>query len=81
MARAAVGVHLRKPYAKFTAFSVRRQEQDLLPVRRPDGVGRSAAAVVVGEVGELRAVGVDRENLATGPFPGIGLEDDLGAVW
>jgi hypothetical protein len=64
----AVGVHRRQADAGLAAEEVLRQEQDLRSVQGPDGVGRSAAAaVVVGEVGELLAIGVDRENLATGP--------------
>jgi hypothetical protein len=52
----AVGVHRRKSYAKLTAFGVRRQEQDLGPIRRPDGVGRSTLAAVIGDVGQVLAV-------------------------
>jgi hypothetical protein len=64
----AVRVHRRQADAGLAAEVVRRQEQDLRSVRGPYGVGRSAAAaVVVGKVGELLAVGVDRENLATRP--------------
>jgi hypothetical protein len=45
-----------KPCAKHIAFSVRRPKQDLLPIRRPDGVGRSRLAAVVGDVGQMLAV-------------------------
>jgi hypothetical protein len=73
----AVGVHRRQAEAGLV-----RHEQDLRSVCGPYGVGRSkAAAVVVGEVGELLAVGVDSKNVAIGPSLGRGLEGDLGAVW
>src|SRR5918992_6157538 len=80
VARAAVGVHRRKPYAKLTAFGVRREEQDLLPIRRPDGVARSTLAAVVADVGQVLAVRVDRVNLAEAPLVGVGLEHELLAV-
>ena len=82
MAICAVGVHRRQADARLAAEVVLRHEQDLRSVCGPYGVGRSkAAAVVVGEVGEVLAVGVDSKNVAIGRSLGRGLEGDLGAVW
>jgi hypothetical protein len=63
----AAGVHRRRPDAKTAFERVRRQEQDLRSIRRPDGIGRSTVAVVVRDVFEVLAVGANCVNLAMEP--------------
>jgi hypothetical protein len=51
-----------------------------MSVRGPDGVGRSAATAVVGDVLEVFAVGFDRVDLAVGLGAEVGLEHELVAA-
>src|SRR5215213_1979226 len=57
---------------------MRLREQDLLPVWRPDGIGNSTLAGVVGDVSEVLAVWVDRVDLAVAPV--IDFDNELVAV-